>query len=402
MQLKNILNNKILPSSSYDDTLSLSDIAELHDLMLKEKRLQEIVDLTRIKEREDDGRNYIYINRKQFIEKDYKSLISLLYDHFFGIKNSTLASLFPDWMIWRRDCTKVTNKTLQENKHLWNAMFADTEIVQIPLISLKAKDFIQFFRQITKDRQITRKRFNDGKSILNSIYYYAIELEIVESNPLKDINYRIFSYKPINDKSDIFTLEERTVLLRYLEKIDNIYSLAIQLDFHLIARIGELKSLEWSDISGDTIRIETQLLMEQTMNDDLSFNTRVPTNVAHIKGNTSHGFRDMPLTPNARRILKKIKKINPNGQYILMTDGKQLSTVTFNRYLRQYCKEAGVPYKSSHKIRFTVASLLYKNGVPATQLQEWLGHSQLAMTLHYLRNVSTEDDGYNAMVSVLG
>ncbi|HVI43079.1 MAG TPA: site-specific integrase, partial [Anaerovoracaceae bacterium] len=394
--------NCILKSFGLDDMLSSSGIAELYHLMTKEKKLKEVFDLTRIKEREDDGRNYVYINRTQFIGRDYADLINRLYDHFFGASTSTLESLFPDWMIWRRDHTKVTNKTLQENKILWHTMFASTEIVKMPLASLKAKDFIKFFREITKDRQITRKRFNDGKSILNSIYYYAIEQEIVESNPLKDINYRIFSYKPINDKPDVFTLEERAKLLKYLEKIENIYSLAIQLDFHIIARIGELKSLEWSDISGDTIRVQTQLLMEQTMNDDLSFNVRTPNNVAHIKGNTSHGFRDMPLTPNAKRILKQIKKINPNGQYILMHDGKQLSTVTFNRYLRQYCKEAGVPYKSSHKIRFTVASLLYKNGVSATQLQEWLGHSQLTMTLHYLRNITTEDDAYNAMASVLG
>ncbi len=388
-----------LPS---DVTLSSSDITDLYNLMTKEKKLKEIVDLTKIKAREDDGRNYIYINRKQVIGKDYKDLINRLYDHFFGASSSTLESLFPDWMIWRRDHTKTSNKTLQEDKFLWNAMFADTDIVKIPIISLKPKDFIKFFREITKDRQITRKRFNNGKSILNSIYYYAIEQEIVESNPLQDINYRTFSYKPVNDKVDIFTLDERTRLLEYLEKIENIYSLAIQLDFHIIVRIGELKSLEWSDISGDTIRIQTQLLMEQTMNDDLSFNVRTPKNVTHIKGTTSHGFRDMPLTPTAKRILKQIEKINPLGQYILMHDGKQLSTVTFNRYLRQYCKEAGVPYKSSHKIRFTVASLLYKNGVAPTKLQEWLGHSQLAMTLHYLRNVTTEDDAYNAMASVLG
>jgi integrase len=402
MRTSTAISNHILHFLPSNVTISSSDITDLYNLMMKEKKLKEVCDLTKIKVREDDGRNYVYINRKQFIGKDYQDLINRLYDHFFGASTSTLESLFRNWMIWRRDHTKVTNKTLQENKILWHTMFAGTEIVKMPLVSLKAKDFIKFFREITKDRQITRKRFNDGKSILNSIYYYAIEQEIVESNPLKDINYRIFSYKPINDKPDVFTLEERAKLLKYLEKIDNIYSLAIQLDFHIIARIGELKSLEWSDVSGNTIRIQTQLLMEQTMNDDLSFNVRTPKNVAHIKGNTSHGFRDMPLTPNAKRILNQIRKLNPRGQYILMHDGKQLSTVTFNRYLRQYCKEAGVPYKSSHKIRFTVASLLYKNGVSATQLQEWLGHSQLAMTLHYLRNVTTENDAYNAMASVLG
>lgn len=200
-------------------------------------------------------------------------------------------------------------------------MFKDTDIVKLPIISLKAKDFIPFFRTLTKDGNITRKRFNDGKSILNSMFYYAVELEIVEHNPLKDINYRQFRYKAVNKKNSVFTLDERKLLLNYLLSKDDIFSLGISLHFSIIARIGELKSLKWSDISGNTIRINTQMLENQTMNDDMTFNVRTQNEVSHVKGNTTHGFRDMPLTPTAIKVLDRIKEINPYGEYILMHDG---------------------------------------------------------------------------------
>ncbi len=149
-------------------------------------------------------------------------------------------------------------------------MFKNTDIVKVPIISLKAKDFIPFFRTLTKDGNITRKRFNDGKSILNSIFYYAVELEIVESNPLKDINYRQFKYKSINEKNSVYTLDERRLLLNYLSpKDDDIYALGISLHFCIIARIGELKSIKWTDVTGNSIRIHTQMLEDQTMNDDM-------------------------------------------------------------------------------------------------------------------------------------
>ncbi len=53
---------------------------------------------------------------------------------------------------------------------------------------LKATDFIIFFRAVLKETSITCKRFDDAKSVLNSLYYYAIEKGIVEYNPLKEIN----------------------------------------------------------------------------------------------------------------------------------------------------------------------------------------------------------------------
>ncbi len=109
----------------------------------------------------------------------------------------------------------------------------------------------------------------------------------------------------------------------------------------------------------------------------------------------------MPLTPSAIRIIERIKAINPDGEYILTQDGKPLTTATYNRHLKSYCEDIGIPYRSSHNITFTVASLLYKNGMEETKLQEWLGHSTLGMTLHYLKNVNKADEDYEKMIRTL-
>lgn len=396
------MQNKIDTLLQFTDChsiLTTEGIAELYKFMQKEEKLKEVCNLERIKVRPDDGRHYIYINRKQIIGTDKTDLINKLYDYFF---KATLEGLYPEWLRWRRDNTHVSSKTIKENIFLWNAFFKNTNIVKAQLTELKATDFIKFFRILLKKEPLTRKRFNDAKSVLNGLYYYAIEKGVVEYNPLKEINYRQFQFKAVNAKKEIFTLQERQLLLDYLEPINDIFSLGVQLDFYLICRSAELRALRWSDINGDFIEIQTQLLDEQTMNDDLTFNPRVHKNVSHIKGNTDYGFRLMPLTAGAKKVLAHIKEINPNGEFILMIDGQQLTTVTFNRHLKAYCEAVGIEPRTSHKIRFTVASLLYKNGVPATTLQRLLGHSTLAMTLHYLRDLTPEEDTFHAMNTVLG
>lgn len=74
------------------------------------------------------------------------------------------------------------------------------------------------------------------------------------------------------------------------------------------------------------------------MNDDLTFNPRTYENVTHIKGNTDYGYRYIPLTDGAKQVLKRIKDVNPDDEFILMRDGEQLTTITFNRHLKAYCE----------------------------------------------------------------
>ena len=82
-------------------------------------------------------------------------------------------------------------------------------------------------------------------------------------------------------------------------------------------------------------------------------------------------------------------------------DGRQLNANSFNRWLKRYCEECGVPVRSSHKIRFCTASILYSNGLDLPTLQRLLGHSTAAMSMHYLRRVTPTTDTAAIMTSAL-
>lgn len=385
-----------LPSLFEDDTLSLSEISEK---ILQMKRKQEISKKyqSKIKARKDGRQFYIYINRKQYTAVTYDALIDILYDMEYGRERSSLSDLFNEWMIWRRDCTSVCDKTLKEDLNNWKRYLQNDPIASIPMAELTPKNFIRLFRSWTKDRAMTRKHFNNIKSLINGIYYYGIEDGIVAHNPVKDINSRQFTFKPVNNDDDVFTVENRKTILSHLENNNSIYSLAIQLDFQLVIRIGELLALRWTDIENGNLHIQSQLLTERKMNDDLTFSKREHITVDHVKGNTDQGFRYQPLTEEALRILDKIREQNPDGEFILMQDGRQLNANSFNRWLKRYCEECNVPVRSSHKIRFCVASILYEKGIPLTVLQQLLGHTTTAMTLHYLRRVTPTKDTANLM-----
>lgn len=358
--------------------------------MIKKKKVNS-VHTGKIYERKD-GRFITRVSEngeeKQVSGKSEADLYTKLYDFYFGKSNSTLETLYPQWLKWREEQASVSPKTIKENSYLWNAYLKDTPISKVPIRLLKPKDFIKFFREVTKGGEITRKRFNDMKSVLNGIIYYAIELEIIEHNYLRDINYKQFRYKAENNNILPFTEEERLKIIAHLPN-DNLYSLALKFDFHMILRIGELKGLKWSDIKGDYIYIQ------RFINDDNEI-------IEDIKGHQEEGRRFIPLTATAKQLLERIREINPNSEFLFVHDGIPLATVTFNRRLKKCCKELGIEYRSSHKVRFSTASIMYKNGVGAPELQKMLGHTTLAMTTHYLRSVTPEEETLLKMNSVLG
>jgi len=98
----------------------------------------------------------------------------------------------------------------------------------------------------------------------------------------------------------------------------------------------------------------------------------------------------------------KAKEINPDGEYLFMCHGRTINNDTFNERLRKYCNDADVPYLSSRKLRFTVASTLKASGIETAYLQKQLGHSNRAMTEHYIYEaVEKPKDMENQLNSIL-
>lgn len=148
-----------------------------------------------------------------------------------------------------------------------------------------------------------------------------------------------------------------------------------------------------------TIYLHTQAVVERELNDDLTFSSREVRIVEQMKGNTEHGFRTQELTDEAIEIIKKAMALNPNGTFLFEPNGKIMTTDRFNRKLKEYCNACGVPYYSSHKIRFYNASTAY-TGKNLSTISSLMGHSQTATTLHYLRNVKLNNETKKAFNSL--
>ena len=76
--------------------------------------------------------------------------------------------------------------------------------------------------------------------------------------------------------------------------------------------------------------------------------------------------------------------------YLFTCQGRPLITDTFNKRLKKYTAEIGIPYLSTHKLRFTSASLAKNQGQCEQDIQHNLGHSNIQQTQHYDSHATTE------------
>ena len=174
-----LATQQLLQKLCPNGTITPSVCTEILKFTEKETKVKTVCDLSKVKVRPDDGRIYIILNRRSISSTSYPGLVDKLYEHFFGISKITLKDFFEVWIEWRAAETAVSDKTIKENRYLWNALLRDKPLVQKPLKDLTVQDYIAYFRSITKGRTITRKRFNDLKSILNGMNYLAVEREII-------------------------------------------------------------------------------------------------------------------------------------------------------------------------------------------------------------------------------
>ena len=373
--LQSLLKNDILSSSEiaqYQNMISKQKKKIVYELYFKNKKRKEFYTCK-------DGRVKSY--DPQFIAKNEDELITKLYTYYF---DNTFESVYKSWVHYRSETKIVSGKTIEEDINLWNRLLADSELSKMQIVNIKTKHLLKLFHIWTGNGLITRKDFNNRKSLLNGIFNYAVVNEVIDYNPLSSIACNEFKYKLPSTEKKAYTIQERTRLLDYLEKLEpDAYILAIKIAFHGIFRIGEIKGLSWNNSDGNKVTIQKQLVEERAIREDLTLDAPIRL-TKNPKGNPNFSIRTEYVSQKGLEILTKMKSLNPTGEFLFMHDGKPLTTDTFNRRLKKYCIASGIPYLSSHKIRFTGASMLYNAGVKAVDIQPLLGHSTLVMTEHYI------------------
>lgn len=313
-------------------------------------------------------------------------------------ENTTLEDFFETWLQKKILATNSMG-TIRRHVQHWKKYYLNSPIIKIPLRKLTKSDIEDFLHRTIKEFNLSKTELNNMKIILKGALALAEEKGIISKNPFPSvqINYKLCRYvQKKSNKTQIYQAHEKEILYQYLdedfkENPDITNTLAIRLLLQLGVRIGELVALKWSDIEDDYIHIQRMESKDQHLEKDLYFSPATYQIVEYAKGKNSNGDRFLYLTPTAKDILKKVKAINERMGYddrhfIFVNEDGRINSRAIAYRIEKVCNQAGLPVKSAHDMRRTVASELNANGVPLDEIRRILGHSNEQTTLSYIFN----------------
>jgi integrase len=143
-------------------------------------------------------------------------------------------------------------------------------------------------------------------------------------------------------------------------------------------RIGEAIALRWQDIDLGKRRLHVRRRLYKGRFDSPK---------------SRYGLRTIPLTETlAQRLWTLRGSAAADAPVFTSQTGTYLDPANIAaRVLKPAAERAGVPWAGFHTLRHTCATMLFRHGLNAKQVQMWLGHHSPAFTLSVYVHLLADD-----------
>nr|DAI20800.1 MAG TPA: Integrase [Bacteriophage sp.] len=309
-----------------------------------------------------------YISKHSDIENASDILVDTWYEYWIGIKKQTVRP------------NTVRNYSERYERNI-KGIIGKKLLSEVKPIHCQ-KIFSDMAEQGYKTTTIYQTRIT-----LYNMLEFAKENDVILSNPCKK-SVKSDIGKPSEKKVALTIDEQRKFLMAAAgQSYENQYKFMLQTGL----RTGELVGLKWDDIDFGKRTVTISRTME--------YRYKVGEwRVGPPKSKS--GYRTIPLTDEAIRILKdqkeknsKIKVINIEwrDQVFLSRKGEPVKNSTYDTALFKICDKAEIRKFCMHILRHTFATRCIEAGMIPKTLQKILGHSNIGITMNLYVDATEEE-----------
>ena len=362
-----------------------------------------------------DGRWRTYVKdeektngRRLIVRKSLEDLQNQICEHYqagssIKIKEEeTMESLYNDWIEYKK--LHVSSSTIDRTMRDWERYYANEDIIRRPIIALTKLEIDTWAHEMIRKHEMNKHRWANFRAIINQELDYAVDLEIISSNPFKKVKVdtkRVLvpeHKKP--DRTQVYLKDEIPKLQELAwedfhkkdHPVHQLTPLAVMFMFVTGLRIGEACGLRYEDIDGKQIIVRRFVRSNGEIVDG-------------TKGN--HGDRFVPLVPEALKLIETARQRQreegtPDDGYIFSMRETPVLYSSVAKAFYSYCKKMGIDSKSSHKARKTFISSLIDGNININTVRQIAGHVDERTTLNnYCFDRSSDEEKYEKMAKAL-
>ncbi len=196
------------------------------------------------------------------------------------------------------------------------------------------------------------------------------------------------------------TVDEQKKLVEYLNNFKpyayrNVYTIQLMIEMYAGLRMGEINALRYEDIDLKNNVISVHSTVTRGLNYETLLNETTKTQT---------GTRQVPimneLLPYIHQALDQYQE---NKNRLLFYDHvhhKMITTSQVNCFYLRCCEKLGIKSSGQHSLRHTFATRCIESGVEAVVLKNWMGHTNIHVTLDTYADVFASM--HNSAIAALG
>lgn len=338
-----------------------------------------------------DGRWATYLpdptkkNGRKLIKKATKQqLETAIVEHYKRTEDEPyIADVFYAWATNKLAYGEILQQTYDRYETDFHRFFDGEKISEIKFRFITEEMLEDFIKYSIHQKQLTAKAWGNLRTIINGMFKYAkkkkyTDISITNFMGDVDISPKSFKKRRFSDEESVFTNGEIQKIFEYVDQQEpSLINLGIMLAFQTGLRAGEIAALQSNDLKGNVLNVsKTEVRYKDPETRKFVFEIRDFT-----KG--SEGYRKVILTEDAIETFKKIRRMNPFGEYLFFQNDELIKSKAFTVKLYKICKYVGIKPRSLHKARKTYGTKLLNAGIDEKLITKQMGHTDITTTKNY-------------------
>lgn len=347
-----------------------------------------------------DGKWYTFVpdstkeKGKRLIKRNNRKTLEDLLVEFYKEYEipQTIEKTYREWVDKKIKFGEISKQTADRYDTDFNKYFSECKDMHIRYVN---EDFLDnFIIGSIRNNNLKSKAWSNLRTIIRGIFLFAkkrgyTNISIVTYLSELDLSKKIFSHEKKPEENTIYSQYEVETIIDYISNSKSINDMAILFSIYTGMRVGEIVSLKWEDVHDDYIHINrTQIRYKDE-------NGKVVHEVRNFP-KTEAGIRDVVIVPELKKIIKKLRMINPFTEYLFEKNGECVPKHSVCTRLYNLCDKFGFPRKGMHGLRRYYATKLINAGVEEIIITSQMGHTDFKTTKnHYYKNNNDKEYVFN-------